>query len=234
MQDTAQVGTWVDDEVAGRWAAFPISAAPRPIVLLDLRARIEGGFVDGDSKMAWLEGAIDTGLPLSPDVLAVLPPRRQGRARTTLTISDATAVTAPFRCDRGPQALPAYRLQVTGLNGSCVVLSPEVDCWWPATRADESRGWGGAATIDDHDDLIVRFPAFGGVLTEFHRAEFQEHEAFVVGRAITSERKVPSGTAVVMIGITQHVTGRLEQPLDGRVLLNRDGQPMVVTRGARD
>jgi hypothetical protein len=233
MHHTALVETWVDDEAARRWAGFPPDAVPRPTVLIDLRARIEGGFVDGDSKMAWLEGAIEPRFPLPSDVLALLPPRRQRRAKTTLTITGATPVTAPFRCDRGPQDLPAYRLEVTGLNGSCVVLSPEVSCWWPATEADQRRGWGGAATIDE-DDQTVRLPAFGGVLTEFHRAEFQEHHAFVVGRAVTSEREVPPGTAVVLIGITQRVTGRLDQALAGRVLLNTDGQPMAVTPTAGD
>ena len=68
---------------------------------------------------------------------------------------------------------------------------------------------GGDATIAD-DRVTVRFPAFGGNLTEFHRAEFQEHAAYVVGRAITSERAAPKGSVVTAVGIRRRVTGRYE------------------------
>jgi hypothetical protein len=68
---------------------------------------------------------------------------------------------------------------------------------------------GGDATIAD-DRVTVRFPAFGGNLTEFHPAEFQEHAAYVVGRAITSERAAPKGSVVTAVGIRRRVTGRYE------------------------
>jgi hypothetical protein len=66
-------------------------------------------------------------------------------------------------------------------------------------------------------------------LTQFHRAEFQEHATYVVGRAITSERRVPPGTAVVAIGVSRKVTRRLRAPLAGRVLLHTSEQPLAVT-----
>jgi hypothetical protein len=66
-------------------------------------------------------------------------------------------------------------------------------------------------------------------LTQFHRAEFQEHPTYVAGRAITSERRVPPGTAVVALGVWRDVTGRLTAPLGGRVLLNMSGQPLAIT-----
>jgi hypothetical protein len=103
-----------------------------------------------------------------------------------------------------------------------------VECWWPVNKTHQHRGPGGAATIDD-DGVTIQLPAFGGVLTEFHRAEFQEHVAYVVGRAITSERRVPPGTAVIALGVIRKVTGRLTAPLGGRVLLDTSGQPLAVT-----
>ena len=228
MHDTGWVANWVDDEVATRWAAFPVDGAPRPIVLLDDRVQLEGdGFVDDESKVAWLEGAIEAHSPTPSAVLALLPTRRQGNTETVLRITGVIRTVAPFLCDRGPRSLPAYRLQMPGLHGSCVVLAPDVECW-PVSDADQRRGPGGAATIDQ-DDLTIHFPAFGGVLTQFHRAEFQEHATYVVGRAVTSERRVPPGTAVVALGVTRDVTGRLTAPLGGRVLLNMNGQPLAVT-----
>lgn len=222
------VESWVGDEVLVRWASFPVSATPRPLVILHGRVRLEGdGFVDGDTKMAWLEGAIETRLPLPPAVLALLPPRRQGRAQTVLTVTDSTSTTAAFRCDRGPRELPAFRLEVTGWKGSCVVLSPEVDCWWPADDAEWQLGGGGTANVET-DGVTIHFPASGGLLTEFHRAEFQEHPTCVLGRAVTSERRMPSGTAVRAIGINRKVIGRLVSPLGGRVLLGETGRPLAV------
>ena len=74
------------------------------------------------------------------------------------------------------------------------------------------RGSVGPATIEE-DGVTAHIPAFGSVLTEFHRAEFEEHRTYVVGRAITSTRPVPPGTAIPMVGIRQVVTGRLQAPL---------------------
>lgn len=196
-------------------------------MILEDRVRIEGGFVDGVAKIAWLEGAIETELALASDLLALLPPRKQGRTRTVLTITECTPTFARYRCDRGPRELPAYRMQVTGLPGSCLVLSPDVEAWWPANDSEWHLGGGGTATIDG-DGVTIHFPAFGGALTQFHRAEFDEHRSYVVGRAITSERKAVSGTAVPALGINRQVTGRLAAPLAGRILLNPAGQPLAV------
>jgi hypothetical protein len=228
MQETGPVATWADDENAARWGAFPVDTVPRPIILLDDRVRIEGGFVDVASKIAWEDGAIDSTTPLPAGLSASLPPAIDGGGRALLSITDVSATAATFRCDRGPRELPAYRLKVTGMYGSCVILSPEVECWWPRLPADERRQPGGLAKIDD-DGVTIHFPAFGGVLTQFHRAEFQEHTAYVVGRALTSERSVPKGTAVIALGISRMVTGRLTSPLNGRVLLDTRGQPLSVT-----
>jgi hypothetical protein len=218
----------VDDSIEARWSDFPVDAVPRPIVLLDHRVLIEGGFADADSKLAWLDGAIDAAAPVPAEVIALLPSRRAGIDRTALTITAAVHVSAAFRCDRGPRELPAYRLRVSGLNGFCVVLSPEVRCWWPQHPTDRSDGHRDEASVDG-DGVTVRFPAHGGVLTEFHGVEFEEHAGYVIGRPLTSERPVAPGTAVPLVGIRRIVTGRLSRPLDGRVLLTSWGQPLMVT-----
>ncbi len=94
-----------------------------------------------------------------------------------------------------------------------------------ADGADRESGW--PATIEE-DGVTVHIPAFGGVLTDFHRAEFEEHRTYVVGRVITSTRTVPPGTAIRMVGIRQMVSGRLQAPLGNRVLVTDKGQPMCV------
>lgn len=225
------MANWVGDAVDARWAAFPIDAVPRPIVLLDEQVRIEGGFDDGNSKEAWLGGRIRWSAELPPTVSALLPTWGPAHTDRELTVTEIVSTSAEFRCDRGPRGLPAYRLKVTGMYGSCVVLSPEVDCWWPQLPEDDGLQPGGLAEIDD-DDVTIHFLAHGGVLTQFHRAEFHEHANYVVGRAITSERSVPQGTVVPMVGIGRMVMGRLTAPLDGRVLVDAKGQPLAVTAKA--
>jgi hypothetical protein len=231
VKETGSVASWVDKEVDELWAGFPIDATPRPIVLLEERVRVEGGFIDVESKIAWMEGSIALDAPIPPAVVGLLPVRRPSRGRTQLTITGVTSTVAPFWCDRGQRELPAYRVQMTGLQGACTILAPDVDCWWATDEADQRRGPGSPATVDD-DSFTIHFPAFGGVLTEFHRAEYQEHASYVVGRAITSERRVPSGTAVVAVGVIRTVSGRLSAPLGGRVLLHTSGQPLAVTSHA--
>jgi hypothetical protein len=207
-----------------------MDAAPRPIVLLEARVRVEAGFIDHESKIAWTEGVIASDGPVPAALLALLPTRRQAIAPTVLTIMGVTSTVARFWCDRGPRELPAYRLHVTGLRGACDILAPEVVCWWPVSEADQRPGPGGTATIDDDDDdVTIHFPVFGSVLTEFHGAEFQEYAAYVVVRAITSQRSVPPGTAVIAPGVIKNVTGRLTAPLGGRALLHTSGRPMAVT-----
>jgi hypothetical protein len=76
--------------------------------------------------------------------------------------------------------------------------------------------------------VTVHLPAFGGVLTEFHAAEFEEHHTYVVGRAITTRRSVPPGTAIHLVRICRVVTGRLRAPLGNRVLVTEEGQPLCV------
>ena len=117
---------------------------------------------------------------------------------------------------------------MTGLRGACIVLAPDAQCWWPERDAERLGGPGGGATIED-DGVTIHFPAFGGALTEFHRAQFQEHPAYVIGRAVTSQRRVSWETPVIAIGLLRKVSGQLTKPLAGRVLLHTSGQPLAVS-----
>jgi hypothetical protein len=220
------VSGWLDDENDARWSEFPLDVRPRPLILLENRCRIEGGFASSRAKEAWLDGAIELGEEPT-QLRPYLPAHREvDRPHRPLFVTAAAPESVPFRCDRGPRQLPALRLTVSDLWGSCVILDPDVDVWWPV--ADEAdRGSVGPVTIEE-DGMTVHIPAFGGVRTDFHRAEFEEHRTYVVGRTITSIRPVPPGTAVPMVGIRRIVSGRLQAPLGNRVLVTDKGQPMYV------
>lgn len=175
--------------------------------------------------MAALTGAIEAGVAIPDGVLDLIKGNGQGPRVAPIRVTEIESTTAAFMCDRGPRDLPAYRVALTGLNGHMTVLDPRVECWWPPPGQSRSL-YLHEATVED-DDRTVHFPAFGGVLTEFLKAEFVEHESYVIGRAITQER--PASGAVVLVGIQRSVTGTLATPLDGRVLVNEDGEPLAVT-----
>ena len=178
--------SWLDDEDDASWSAFPLDVQPRPLILLEERCRIEGGFASSGAKEAWLDGAIELGE--APTALrSHLPAYRDlDRPHQPLLVTAVASESVPFSSDRGPRELPALRLTVSDLQGSCVILDPDVAVWWPV--ADEAeRGSVGPATVEE-DGVTVHIPAFGGVPTQFHRAEFDEHLTYVVGRAITSTR----------------------------------------------
>lgn len=223
------------EKVLQPWRDFPVERTPRPVVLLDLPVHIgDEGFVDGDAKLSWMSAAIDTTVPLPDGIINLITGGRPRRAAPgTLTIADVERCDEEFWCDRGPRRLPAYRLDISGLRQPCIIIDPTLDCWWPVHN-DPGRAHGALdhATIND-DDLTLNFPAFGGILTLFHRAEFIEYPTCVVGRAITSER--PScGRAVRAVGIRAKVTAQLNTPLGGRVLLREDGEPVRVIAEGND
>jgi hypothetical protein len=221
------VSGWLDDENDARWSKFPLDVRPRPLILLEDRCRIEGGFASSRAKRAWGDGAIELG-DAPTQLRLYLPAHRDlDRPHQPLFVTAVAPESVPFRCDRGPHQLPALRLTVSDLRGSCVILDPDVDVWWPAADEEADRRWVDPATIEE-TGMTVHIPAFGGVLTDFHRAEFEEHRTYVVGRAITSTRSVPPGTAIQMIGIMRMVSGRLQAPLGNRVLVTDKGQPMCV------
>jgi hypothetical protein len=223
------VSGWLDDENDARWSEFPLDVRPRPLILLEHRCRIEGGFASSRAKEAWLDGAIELG-DAPTHLRPYLPTRRDpGRVHQPLFVTAVARVSVPFRCDRGPRQLPAFRLIISGLQGSCFILDPDVAVWWPVADEADPRPVG-PATIEE-DGITVHIPAFGGVRTDFHRAEFEEHRTYVVGLAITSTRPVPPGTAIPMVGIRRIVSGRLQAPLGNRVLVTDKGQPMCVEGG---
>lgn len=216
------------NSVAARWVRFPAGATPRPVVLADRAVRLEGVFLDDEFERAWTQGLIRPDPSLPGGVAARLSTGTAPSGGSTLTVSDAAATTATFRCDRGLRELPAYRMEVTGLRGACLVLSPEVECWWPADETEARRGTGGVGTVDD-DGATLHLMALGGPLTAAQLLEFHEEDAFVVVRAVSvvaPGSPAPRGAAKRVA-----LTGRLRAPLGGRVLVDTTGRPVVVTGG---
>lgn len=218
-----------------RWKDFPVLEVPRPIVLLDLPVHLgAGGFVDSDAKTAFGYGAIEATVDLPKGLRGLITGGHQRRpAPGTVIITSVRPCEEIFRCDRGPRLLPAYQLHVTGLKDLCTVLDPSLELWWPRSADEPGHRYTYTANIDK-DDRTLRFPAFGGYFTEFHHAEFTEYPTCVVGRAVTSEKDVPPSTMVPAVAVNAMVTGRLQSPLNGRVLVHESGEPIAVLPATED
>lgn len=219
----------VDEQILQRWQDFPVAQTPRPIVFLDSPVHLgDHGFIDNDAKTSWIAGAIETTVSLPDGLLNLITEGRPRKpAPRTLTITSVRPHEETFRCDRGPRRLPAYQLKVSGLVQPCTVIDPTTEFWWPRSADDPGHRHVDKASIEQ-DDRTLNFPAFGGILTVFHRAEFAEYPTCVVGHAVTSEKDAAPGTVIPTVGIRAMVTGHLDAPLDGRVLLHESGEPVAV------
>jgi hypothetical protein len=103
------VTSWVSHDVDARWAAFLIDATPRPIVLLDERLRIEGGFDDVASKEAWLGGRISWSTPLDSALSALLPAGGRAHTDRELTVTELVPISAGFQCRPAGRPLSVTR-----------------------------------------------------------------------------------------------------------------------------
>jgi hypothetical protein len=125
------------------WSAFPVAAAPRPLVLLDDPVSAPAsGFATTDAKEAFLSGVFVTAatLPSGPgtaagypvmsasDALAVMraegtPAANAPAAPTPLIMIKARFATARFRTDRGTEVLPAWLFTFSDVADPAAVLA---------------------------------------------------------------------------------------------------------------
>jgi hypothetical protein len=126
------------DEAAGRvaldlWAAFPVNADPRPLVLSGPTV-LEAGFRTNEAKVAYLNGAIRSDVDIPPEVLTALRPQpRMRRQHPFIRVLAVERSTAEFSTDRGRRSLPAFRVTLEDALEPVFVLDPEVaaTAWRP-------------------------------------------------------------------------------------------------------
>ena len=211
------------------WADFPVTVTPRPLVLTSYPRVFRGGFRSGDAKLAFLDGAIDTHVPLPEGVLDLLGARQTATSQLRLQVLDAQSSIGVFDTDRGPTELPAWQLTLTDVDESITVLDPQVvgQAWRPPSQADIFGGSNRTATVSA-DDMTVTVTFTDGPpdWVDYPRVDVHETDTAVTIVALPHDRQT-SG-ARTALGYRRNVTATLERPLGARVLVDLDVSPITA------
>jgi hypothetical protein len=241
------------------WAAFPIDASPRPIVLI-IGPILDplGGFRDGQSKEAYMGGlfnrpqqlptgpASSQGYPvISADSAVALlqspshsqtPPAIASTAATRLTITSARFGEGSFLTDRGWKSMPAWLFSLAGVDGVVSVLAVAPFAQWLPS------GWSlvghpgrpdiGARIADDHRTLILGFTGAQsekGPCGESYTLKLTESATAVLVTVIRHHND--SGTvACTLVGYPRSASAVLGAPLGHRVVIEGfDGGVIAAT-----
>lgn len=230
-RQVAPTAGWANATLAA-WAAFPVRATPRPIILLDEWSRCPME-LDWRIKRSFFEGAVESRIALPHGVLSVLTkPRMPASGVAPVQVTAIDAVSAPFKTDRGPRELPAFNVRVAGCTETCcTVLDPSVAIWWkPASLSIRpTSGCQVERAQIEPDDLTLRLIVEDEDRAEFLWADIAESATTVVASPVT--RIPPASTQLISTRRTMTVT--LAAPLGNRVLVDSHANPVrVVPAGA--
>lgn len=227
------------------WAAFPVEAVPRPLVLW---YEVEGPerFPDEDTKNAYESGQFELGcdlhgehapvdgLPLigGDEILARL--RAAGstgpEGNEALRITSVTLGQGRFTTDRGVRDLPAWEVRFDGIETPARVLAvaPEAIFHQPRRAFHTTTPLAGASTVDKRtlDLWFVGSPE--DVPIAYEAAAFGSRMA--VAAVIESTWTGGDRRAVRAVGKRRSARVTLDEPLGERVLIDgRARYPVPVT-----
>jgi hypothetical protein len=237
---------WAQWAVA-RWDRFPVEREPRPLVLVGERAFVEHGFATGEAKLAFIEGRVESAVPVPGPVLAALSrspgPARSGPSGPPLVITDVTRSETDFLTDRGRRLLPAWRLSAIDSLGPIWVLDPDLapQEWAPAEPPAVPRPSLQAPRFDPRshveaspDDATVTL-FFTGGLPEYER--YPEAEVVESAKAVSivprAEDIGPPG-ARILPGYGHQISVQLRSRIGARVFVDLHGHAAQVRTPRRD
>jgi hypothetical protein len=223
-----------------RWRDFPVTAQPRPTVLVGPPDRPQDGFVDGHSKLAYSAGAIEGTAGVAEEPVRIL--RRLGhpvpdRVPTPLVVTSAVRAKARFWTDRGRLLFSAWRLEAVGARGTIWVMDEAAldSCWFPpplepgAPRGPHNAE--GGAIEEDGVTLHFRFCGSPSqVMVSYEARPLETPTAVCVIAKGVRNPALPPNATVAGVGVTREVMVRLSSPLGARVLVGLDGSPVEVTQ----
>jgi hypothetical protein len=198
--------------------------------------------------MAYLNGQIESAIPVPDAVLRALPPSPNtvlsGRpAPPPLLIQSVTHSETEFLTDRGPRRLPAWRLHAADVLGAIWVLDPDVDPpeWQPpeppaAPRPALQSHPTTLRSRRDRPDKATLTVHFMGALPEYER--YPRAEVIESAHAVAI---VPAGQDIgppgirILPGHMHQITVRLSHPLGARVFVDLHGNAgQVLPQTAED
>lgn len=229
------------------WAAFPVKAVPRPLVLTGPSViDPASGFSNDDDKLAYLSGSLDLTSRL-PSALSAVDGREVMTAQSALTmlegggtgnrrtrirlqITRVSLGTATFDTDRGAQRLPAWIFRLRGVADPAFVLALPRAQWWPKPGTSIAQVVNRSAASSDGRRVTISFvgaPPGSGECDAEYAADVAESPTavLVTPRALPKPR--PTGNYVCNLnGYGRSVTATLSAPLGNRVLLTSIGAPI--------
>ena len=242
--------------VLAAWKDFPAHADPRPIIAFgDTVEHIQpAGFPDGDRKLAWMCNrfvfasgvTVSEATPASTSGLATISSARAYseliKARsansdsvcgsyTPFVISAVRWSLAGFPTDRGTMQLPAWVFDV-----------PEVGAYIGYLGIDPSALWGGGLSAHGRDAEVsfdgmrlrmpVANPGQAPCESDYTAAAAESDTAVAIAvRAFPHEPGPGAGCSLILR--TGYVTVALHSPLDGRVVLDEQGNLGAVCPESR-
>lgn len=235
------------------WAAFPVNASPRPLVVVGgTTGGPRGVYGNGETKLAVVCGdfARPTQLSDGPGTaggfhlisastaFATLQPKQRtgscATLRSPLTLTDARLGEATYYTDRGPRSLPAWLFAFTGVEGQISVLAIAAQEYWsPAGLAagpGPSGDWAGAVVGPDDRTLTVSFigaQSENGPCGVRYGLKLTESPTAVM---VTRIDHPNDSTAIcTLVGYLRSASAVLKAPLGARVLVDDHGYPMGAT-----
>lgn len=235
------------------WAAFPVTASPRPLVIAPGAAGSPDGphgvFGDENVKYALVGGAFDrlAHLPSAPatadgfpiisadKAFDLLDPHPGAIAGIRLTMTEARLGRARFGTDRGERTLPAWLFSFARVDGPIPVLAVAPAArWFPSALAGRNGYpyWAGAVVGPDHRTLTVSFvggQSGTGPCGVSYEVKLVESRTAVMVTRISYPNIRSSGDAEVvcpLIGFLRSASAVLKTPLGARVLVDDQGFPM--------
>ncbi len=231
------------------WSAFPIHAAPRPLVVLDDPVSAPAsGFTTNDAKEAFLSGAFVAPATLlsgplaaarypglsAADALGLM--RSEGTPAggapappTPLVITTVRFDSAPFKTDRGVKVLPAWLFSFRGVVDPAAVLAvaPSSQFSAPATWLHQPSV--GAQIDADGRTVTITFTGWQsgrGPCTASYTVDQLASSTAVAIKV--RETRFETGLCD-LVGHTRKAVVRLASPLGGRVLVDATTTGPVAT-----
>jgi hypothetical protein len=231
------------------WAAFPVNASPRPLVIGGPATQgPRGVYGDSDVKLAVVGGAFDrpTHFPAGPatadgfpiisadQAFDLLKPKASvAGTRTRLTVTDIRLGKDTFGTDRGSQTLPAWLFSFARVDGPIAVqaVAPSAQ-WFPVELAGREGQLDSAGVVvgSDHKTLTVSFTGAqseSGPCGVKYEMKLSESPTAVMVTRISHPNEAKA--VCTLVGFIRHASAVLKAPLGARVLVDDLGYPMGAT-----